>query len=180
MNFRTDYYEILEVHPKASQATIDTVYRRKRSDLHPDKHPNAFPRELDELNAKSALLNEAYKVLSNSDVRRKYDEFLNEIELRQHGAHTDSRSRDASTPKAQGPSRGNAHGAVEEPLADNDDSEDPDSEMTSDEYLEKMEQLYQAIRKWILIENQPMIIRIVDEFRVDNRLAKEILERMYR
>lgn len=68
MRFRpeVDYYEILQVHPRASQAMIKKAYRTLMGELggHPDLGG-------DEERAK--LINEAYRVLSDPDLRRAYD-----------------------------------------------------------------------------------------------------------
>jgi curved DNA-binding protein CbpA len=69
MRFRpeVDYYEILQVHPRASEAMIKKAYRTLMGELggHPDLGG-------DEERAK--LINEAYRVLSDPDLRRAYDQ----------------------------------------------------------------------------------------------------------
>ncbi len=68
MKFRAemDYYEILQVHPRASQEMIKKVYRTLMGEL--GAHPDLGG---DEERAK--LINEAYAVLSDPEVRRAYD-----------------------------------------------------------------------------------------------------------
>lgn len=68
MKFRAeiDYYEILQVHPRASQEMIKKVYRTLMGEL--GAHPDLGG---DEERAK--LINEAYAVLSDPEARRAYD-----------------------------------------------------------------------------------------------------------
>src|SRR5215469_4613657 len=69
MRFRpeVDYYEILQVHPRASAEIIRKAYRTLMGEMggHPDLGG-------DEERAK--LINEAYSVLGDAGVRRAYDE----------------------------------------------------------------------------------------------------------
>ena len=68
MRFRPeiDYYEILQVHPKASQEMVKKAYRTLMGELggHPDLGG-------DEEHAK--VINEAYAVLGDPELRRAYD-----------------------------------------------------------------------------------------------------------
>lgn len=68
MKFRAemDYYEILQVHPRASREMIKKVYRTLMGEL--GAHPDLGG---DEERAK--LINEAYAVLSDPEARRAYD-----------------------------------------------------------------------------------------------------------
>lgn len=65
-----DYYKILELDKKASEADIKKAYRRLARKYHPDVNPN------DE-NAKKKFqqINEANEVLSNAENRKKYDQY---------------------------------------------------------------------------------------------------------
>eukprot|EP00238_Polyblepharides_amylifera_P001348 CAMPEP_0196571170 /NCGR_PEP_ID=MMETSP1081-20130531/1335_1 /TAXON_ID=36882 /ORGANISM="Pyramimonas amylifera, Strain CCMP720" /LENGTH=542 /DNA_ID=CAMNT_0041887987 /DNA_START=240 /DNA_END=1868 /DNA_ORIENTATION=+ len=65
----TGFYEILGVDPKASQAEIKRQYYILARQLHPDKNP-----EDPEAHEKFQALGEAYQVISNEELRVKYDE----------------------------------------------------------------------------------------------------------
>ena len=64
-----DYYEILEVHPKASQEIIKKAYLTLAKKYHPDT--TTFDKTFAEQKIKQ--INEAYKVLSNEQLRSEYD-----------------------------------------------------------------------------------------------------------
>jgi hypothetical protein len=63
----TDWYEILEVSPKASQAVIHAAYRALARASHPDH--NASP----EAARRIRQLNAAFRVLGDLDHRARYD-----------------------------------------------------------------------------------------------------------
>lgn len=67
---KKDYYEILELHPKASQSVVEKAYRVLSKRYHPDVHMDLKKKWAEE---KFKELSEAYKVLSNPDLRKKYD-----------------------------------------------------------------------------------------------------------
>jgi molecular chaperone DnaJ len=68
MEFR-DYYKVLGVERKASDAEIKSAYRKLARKFHPDVNPNNKEAE-----AKFKELNEAYQVIGDPDKRKKYDE----------------------------------------------------------------------------------------------------------
>jgi molecular chaperone DnaJ len=68
MEFR-DYYKVLGVERKASDAEIKSAFRKLARKFHPDVNPNNKEAE-----AKFKELNEAYQVISDPEKRKKYDE----------------------------------------------------------------------------------------------------------
>src|SRR5258707_13438569 len=68
MEFR-DYYKVLGVDRKASDAEIKSAFRKLARKYHPDVNPNNKDAEL-----KFKELNEAYQVIGDADKRKKYDE----------------------------------------------------------------------------------------------------------
>ena len=62
----TDYYEVLQISPNAEPDTIQRVYRLLAQRYHPDNQETGNP-------TKFRLIHEAYSVLSNPEVRVKYD-----------------------------------------------------------------------------------------------------------
>jgi DnaJ-class molecular chaperone len=69
MRFRpeVDYYEILQVHPRASQEMVKKAYRTLMGEMggHPDLGGDV---------ERAKLINEAYTVLGDPEVRRGYDD----------------------------------------------------------------------------------------------------------
>jgi DnaJ-domain-containing protein 1 len=65
-----DYYEILEVHPKASIEVIEKAYLVLAKKYHPDTAQNMG---LDEAEEMMKRINEAHEVLSNPILRADYD-----------------------------------------------------------------------------------------------------------
>lgn len=63
-----DYYAVLDVAANAPAAEIKNAYRKKASQLHPDKNPSS------DASAKFREIQEAYETLSDTDKRRAYDE----------------------------------------------------------------------------------------------------------
>ncbi len=63
---KRDYYEVLGVSKNASADEIKKAFRKAAVEHHPDKGGDE---------AKFKELNEAYEVLSNSDKRKRYDQF---------------------------------------------------------------------------------------------------------
>lgn len=67
---KRDYYEVLGVNSKASDAEIKKAFRKLARKYHPDINPGDKTSE-----PKFKELNEAYEVLSDSKKREKYDQF---------------------------------------------------------------------------------------------------------
>tara|TARA_R110002051_G_scaffold165130_3_gene235946 strand:- start:7435 stop:8340 length:906 start_codon:yes stop_codon:yes gene_type:complete len=65
-----DYYKILEIDKKASQADIKKAYRKLARKLHPDLNPNDKTAQ-----EKFQHVNEANEVLSDPEKRKKYDQY---------------------------------------------------------------------------------------------------------
>ena len=65
-----DYYKVLEVDKKATEAEIKKAYRKMARKYHPDLNPNDKQAEI-----KFKEVNEANEVLSNPENRKKYDEY---------------------------------------------------------------------------------------------------------
>lgn len=90
---RTAYYDILKVSPSATQANIKTAYYKQSFIYHPDKNPGnkvAVQR--------FSEISEAYTVLGNISLRRKYDRgILSQSDIQNAGRpsskETSSRSR---------------------------------------------------------------------------------------
>jgi curved DNA-binding protein len=64
-----DYYQILGVDKKASQAEVKKAYRTLALQYHPDRNPGDSQAE-----DKFKEINEAYQVLGDEDKRAKYDQ----------------------------------------------------------------------------------------------------------
>ena len=64
-----DYYQILGVEKKASQAEVKKAYRKLALEYHPDRNPGDSQAE-----DKFKEINEAYQVLGDEDKRAKYDQ----------------------------------------------------------------------------------------------------------
>ena len=69
---KRDYYEILEVHHKASSEIIKKAYQTLAKKYHPDT--TTLSKE--EAHAKMIELNEAYQVLYNKNKRKEYDDSI--------------------------------------------------------------------------------------------------------
>ncbi|HEY0680629.1 MAG TPA: J domain-containing protein [Chitinophagaceae bacterium] len=65
-----DYYNILGLDKKASQDDIKKAYRKLARKYHPDLNPND-----EEAKKKFQHINEANEVLSDPDMRKKYDQY---------------------------------------------------------------------------------------------------------
>jgi molecular chaperone DnaJ len=67
---KRDYYEVLGIQRNADEQEIKKAYRKLALKYHPDKNP-------DNPNAESLFKEaaEAYEVLSNTEMRNRYDRF---------------------------------------------------------------------------------------------------------
>jgi len=70
-----DYYEFLQISPRAEQSTIQRIYRFMASRFHPDNPETGDPE-------KFMLLNRAYAVLSDPEQRAMYDATRETVEIK--------------------------------------------------------------------------------------------------
>ncbi|KAF0044333.1 hypothetical protein F2P81_003491 [Scophthalmus maximus] len=68
---KTGYYEILQVMPSATQAQIKTAYYKQSFVYHPDRNAGS-----EEATVRFSDISEAYTVLGNETLRKKYDRGL--------------------------------------------------------------------------------------------------------
>ncbi|CAG8438256.1 580_t:CDS:2 [Ambispora leptoticha] len=66
-----DYYKILGVPRSASKREIKKAFHKLAQKWHPDKYKGSLPRE--EVESKMSAINEAYEVLSNDELRERFD-----------------------------------------------------------------------------------------------------------
>lgn len=81
-----DYYKVIGVARDADEATIKRAYRKATKEFHPDKAmAKGVPKE--EAERKMASINEAYEVLSDPELRQRFDqgEDPNDPQARQGG-----------------------------------------------------------------------------------------------
>jgi molecular chaperone DnaJ len=83
-----DYYQILGVNRNASDKEIKQAYRRLARKHHPDLNPNDKSAE-----AKFKEINAAYQVLSDSEKRKKYDQFGDQWEYADQFARAGAQDR---------------------------------------------------------------------------------------
>lgn len=65
---KTGYYDVLEVPPTATKAQIKTAYYKQSFAYHPDRNPGSA-----EATDRFSEISEAYTVLGNKVLRKKYD-----------------------------------------------------------------------------------------------------------
>lgn len=81
---KKNYYRVLGVSPKATQAQIKTAFYKLSLKHHPDKHKGS-----EESHDKFQEITEAYNVLGNHEERKIYDrELIVDGQLRAEHAHT--------------------------------------------------------------------------------------------
>lgn len=76
-----NYYEILEVNPKASKEVIEKAYRVLVKKYHPDLYVG---QERQYAETKIKDINEAYKILSSEFLKEQYDSELEKENLRKY------------------------------------------------------------------------------------------------
>lgn len=80
----TDYYDTLGVPPSATQTDIKKAYRKLAIKYHPDKNPNDSSAE-----EKFKKISEAYQVLSDPQLRKRYNEYGEENGIKPDGGFVD-------------------------------------------------------------------------------------------
>lgn len=83
-DIQIDYYEVLQVHPKAEVAVIRSAYRAILRDL--QNHP-----DLGGSHERAVVLNDAYRVLTDVQLRSRYDRAREEL-------HRGNESKAEATP----------------------------------------------------------------------------------
>ncbi|CAG8592954.1 10642_t:CDS:2 [Paraglomus occultum] len=68
---KKDYYKILGVSRLATKKEIKKAFRKLAQEWHPDKYKGDLSQ--DEVATKMSAINEAYEVLSNDELRERYD-----------------------------------------------------------------------------------------------------------
>lgn len=96
---RTAYYDILKVSPGAAQSQIKTAYYKQSFIYHPDKNPGnkAATQRFSEIS-------EAYTVLGNISLRRKYDHGIlsqSDIQNADRPSSKETTSRSTGSPQHQ-------------------------------------------------------------------------------
>lgn len=72
--WRTEtHYDVLGVHPDATQAEIKTAYLKLSKELHPDLNQGATKQDSELIHKKFVKVNQAYSTLSNKRERNIYD-----------------------------------------------------------------------------------------------------------
>lgn len=71
-----NYYEILGVSCDATEEEIKKVYRKKAKRFHPDANPNLSLEDKISFEEELKLINKAYEVLKNPELRKKYNQEL--------------------------------------------------------------------------------------------------------
>lgn len=89
-----NYYEVLEVNEKASQETIQKVYKMLAKKYHPDMNPDN--KEMAEEKFKE--ISEAYEVLSNPDKRKQLDDELEQARNIKNSSVPNQVTKTASNP----------------------------------------------------------------------------------
>ncbi|XP_053176213.1 dnaJ (Hsp40) homolog, subfamily C, member 30b [Scomber japonicus] len=99
---RTAYYDILKVTPNATQSQIKTAYYKQSFIYHPDKNPGNK-----EATQCFSEISEAYTVLGNISLRRKYDRgILSQSDVQNAGRPS---SKEASSKSSGSPQQQQQH-----------------------------------------------------------------------
>lgn len=94
---KSGYYDVLEVASAATQAQIKTAYYKQSFVYHPDRNAGS-----EEATARFSLISEAYTVLGNKALRKKYDRgLLTQSDLLSASRPTGKESTGGSAKQAQ-------------------------------------------------------------------------------
>ena len=89
-------YDILRIHPDATQAEIKEAYLKLSKEYHPDKNQNVSKQDKELIHTQYVKINEAYSVLGKEAERRHYDAQIYmriEPEQSDRGEKTNKKSR---------------------------------------------------------------------------------------
>ena len=92
----TNYYQLLDIDPKADQLSVKEAYLRKIKQWHPDKNPE----RTDEAEEKTKVLNQAYHILGDAERRKNYDRMLRFTRGRNFGDHINDEAMRSKLNKA--------------------------------------------------------------------------------
>jgi DnaJ-class molecular chaperone len=90
-----NYYEVLGVDIKAEAIVIRSAYKAMIQKYHPDKAIDK--KQIDEYLEKTKLINEAYNVLSNEVMRKKYNEKMSDSSYSDEEINYDSEEDDITS-----------------------------------------------------------------------------------
>lgn len=90
------HYENLKVAPDAPPEVIRAAYKVLAQKYHPDRNTND-PNSVQIM----ALVNEAYRVLSDPELRRQHDEWLLSVDSLLHHQTESTSAREESTSRAE-------------------------------------------------------------------------------
>lgn len=68
-----DYYAVLEISPGANANEIQAAYHKQQKEWHPDKYSILARQMHEKATQRSAVINEAYRILGDSESRKTYD-----------------------------------------------------------------------------------------------------------
>ena len=93
-----NYYELLDVDPKAELEEIKQAYRKKIKEWHPDINPD----RKEEAEEMTKTLNIAYGMLSDPEQRKNYNRMLHFLKGRSYSQYVNDRSFSRKIRKASG------------------------------------------------------------------------------
>jgi curved DNA-binding protein CbpA len=91
------HYDNLQVSRSASDRVIRAAYKSLSQQWHPDKHPDD-PETAERI---SKIINEAYRVLSDPELREKHDKWIADQEGVEHRTHTNGEPKEEKKQSGQ-------------------------------------------------------------------------------